>query len=173
MLSTEEYALLLAHCSSHFKPIVKLAYHTAMRQGEILGLTWGQVDFKEGFFRLRPKDIKTNEGRDVPLSRELVETLRDMRAALGCVPLPGLKVFTYAGRSIGSIKMAFKKACREAGIMDFTFHDLRHTAINNWRLQGHDYFRIMTATGHKTMSVFKRYNTLSKEELKTLVGENR
>ncbi|MFA5111683.1 MAG: hypothetical protein WC443_09775 [Desulfobaccales bacterium] len=49
---------------------------------------------------------------------------------------------------------------------------LRHTAINNWRLQGHDYFRIMAATGHKTLNVFKRYNTVSKDELKALVGEN-
>jgi integrase len=75
------------------------------------------------------------------------------------------------GRQIGAIKKAFKSACRRAGIEDFPFHDLRHTAINNWRLQGHDYFRIMAATGHKTMTVFKRYSTVSKEELKALVGE--
>jgi hypothetical protein len=49
--------------------------------------------------------------------------------------------------------------------------DLRHTAIINWRPQGHDYFRIMAVSGHKTMTVFKRYNTVSKEELKALVGE--
>ena len=66
---------------------------------------------------------------------------------------------------------SFTTACRRAGIEGFTFHDLRHTAINNWRLQGHDYFRIMAASGHKTMSVFKQYNTVSKEELKALVGE--
>ncbi len=54
---------------------------------------------------------------------------------------------------------------------DFAFHDLRHTAITTWRLQSHDYFRIMAATGHKTMSVFKRYNPVSKEELRALVGE--
>jgi integrase len=60
-------------------------------------------------------------------------------------------------------------AVKRAGIEDFTFHDLRHTAINNWRLQGHDYFRIIAAIGHKTMTVFKRYNTVSKEELKILV----
>ncbi|WP_449243961.1 tyrosine-type recombinase/integrase [Desulfobacca acetoxidans] len=62
-------------------------------------------------------------------------------------------------------------ACKAAGIEDFTFHDLRHTAINNWRQEGHDYFRIMAVSGHKTMSVFKRYNTVGKDELKTLVGE--
>ena len=66
---------------------------------------------------------------------------------------------------------SFVTVCKRAGIEDFTFHDLRYTAINNWRLQGHDYFRIMAASGHKTMSVFKRYNTVSKEELKALVGE--
>jgi len=53
----------------------------------------------------------------------------------------------------------------------FTFHDFRYTAINNWRLQGHDYFRIMAATGHKTLNVFKRYDTVSKDELKTLISE--
>ena len=66
---------------------------------------------------------------------------------------------------------AFRSACKRAGLRDFTFHDLRHSAINNWRLQGHDYFRIMAATGHKTLSVFKRYNTVSREELKALVRE--
>ena len=50
-----------------------------------------------------------------------------------------------------------------------TFHDLRHTCINNWRLQGHDFFRIMAASGHRTMEVFKRYNTVSEEELMKLV----
>jgi integrase len=68
--------------------------------------------------------------------------------------------------------VGFVKACKRAGIEDFTFHDLRHTAINNWRLQGYDYFRIMAASGHKTMSVFKQYNTVSKKELQALVNEN-
>jgi integrase len=71
------------------------------------------------------------------------------------------------------MKRSFATACQRAGIEDFTFHDLRHTAINNWRLQGHDYFRIMAASGHKTMNVFKRYNTVDKEELRALVGELR
>jgi integrase len=173
VLSMEEYARLLTRCPVHIKPLVKLAYHTGMRQGEILGLTWGQMDLKDGFIRLHPEHTKTNEGRLVPLNGELVEMFRDMRAALAGFPLPGVKVFTYAGRSVGSIKRAFTTACIKAGIEDFTFHDLRHTAINNWRLQGHDYFRIMAATGHKTLSVFRLYNTVSREELKSLMGENR
>jgi integrase len=82
-----------------------------------------------------------------------------------------VRVFTYAGRSEGSIKRAFETAVKKAGIEGFTFHDLRHTAINNWRLQGQDYFRIMKATGPKTLSIFRGYNTVSQDELKALVGE--
>jgi integrase len=71
---------------------------------------------------------------------------------------------------LSSIKRGFTTACQKAGNENFTFHDPRHTAINNWRLQGHDYFRIMAATGHKTMSVFKRYNRIGDDELKALAG---
>lgn len=168
ILSREEYARLLAHCPAHIKPIVKVAYYTGMRQGEIFGLAWGQVDLKEGFIRLNPEDCKTNEGRLVPLNQELSEMFKAMPRGL-----PGIPVFTRDGKPISSIREGFVAACHKAGIENFTFHDLRHTAINNWRLQGHDYFRIMAATGHKTMSVFKRYNTVSKDELKALVAENR
>jgi integrase len=165
VLSQEEYARLLAHCSAHLKPIVKVAYHTGMRQGEILNLTWGQVDLKEGFIRLRPEDTKTNEGRLVPLNHKLVEMFWAMPRGL-----PGVPVFTYQGKFVEAVRRSFTTACKKAGIEDFTFHDLRHTAINNWRVQGHDYFKIMAASGHKTMSVFKRYNTVSKDELKAMVN---
>jgi integrase len=166
ILSLDEFVRLLAHSPAHLARIVKLAYYSAMRQGEILSLTWGQVDLQNGFIRLAPGMCKTNEGRLVPLAREVVEMFNAMPRGLSAV-----KVFTYAGRQIVAIKKAFSAACRRAGIEGFTFHDLRHTAINNWRLQGNDYFRIMAATGHKTMTVFKRYNTVSKEELRALVGE--
>jgi integrase len=167
VLSPEEYVRLLAHCPNYLKPIVRLAYQTGMRQGEILGLTWGQVDLKEGFIRLQPRDTKTNEGRLVPFNGELREMFKALPRSL-----PTARVFNRNAKPITSIREAFEAACRRAEIEEFTFHDLRHTAINNWRLRGHDYFRIMAATGHKTLNVFKRYNTVSKDELKTLVGEN-
>lgn len=162
ILAPEEYERLLVHATARLKPIIKLAYHSGMRHGDILNLTWDRVDLKEGFIKLRPDDTKTKEGRLVPLNRELVEMFKAMPRGL-----PGIRVF---GK--GKHQRAFEDARRKAGIEDFTFHDLRHTAINNWRLQGHDFFRIMAASGHKTMNVFKRYNTVSKEELKVLVGEN-
>jgi len=55
-----------------------------------------------------------------------------------------------------------------AELHDFTFHDLRHCAINNLRLAGNDYFKIMAISGHKTMSVFKRYSLVTEDELKNV-----
>jgi integrase len=68
ILSSDEFAQLLAYCPGHLKQIVQVAYHTGMRQGEILSLTWGQVDLKEGFIKLRPENTNTNDGPLVPLN---------------------------------------------------------------------------------------------------------
>jgi integrase len=78
------------------------------------------------------------------------------------------RVFLWKGKPVDDIKKAFKTACTKAGLTDFTFHDLRHCAINNLRLAGNDYFKIMAMSGHKTMNVFKRYNLVTEEELSNL-----
>ena len=65
-----------------------------------------------------------------------------------------------------SITHAFERACQKAGVKDATFHDLRHTFVTNARRAGIDYFRIMAMTGHKTMAVFKRYNTVDEADLR-------
>ena len=59
-------------------------------------------------------------------------------------------------------------ACELAGLDVFTFHDLRHCALNNLRLAGNDYFKIMAVSGHKTMAVFKRYYLVTEIELQTV-----
>jgi integrase len=169
VLTLEEYARLLAHCTANLKPIVKMAYHTGMRQGEILNLVWDRVDLKEGFIRLQPEDCKTKEGRDVYLNREMVEMLRAMPRGL-----PGVRVFAYKGKALGStFQKAFNAAKKLAKIDDFTFHDLRHTYVTDRDREGHSHFVIMAQTGHKTMSMLGRYRKVDRGDLKALGGENR
>jgi len=164
ILSPDEYERLLEHCPPHTARIVKIAYYTAMRQGEILNLTWDCVDLDIGVVRLSPDMTKTGDSRIIPLHPHILEILNAMPRTIHN------RVFTRNGRPLTEIKRSFKTACRKAQIEDFRFHDLRHTCINNWRLQGHDFFRIMAASGHKTMDVFKRYNTVTEEELMKLVS---
>lgn len=73
---------------------------------------------------------------------------------------------------MNDVKKAFKAACNKAGLNDFTFHDLRHCAINNFRLAGNDYFKIMAISGHKTMNVFKRCNLVTEEELRSIAWQD-
>jgi integrase len=171
VLSREEFDHFMAAAPRHLRPILLTAYYTGMRKSEILKLTWDRVDLRAGVIRLRPEDTKTKEGRIIPLTKELSETLKNatiyLDQAEGRVPY----VFTYAGKGIGSVRRAFDTTCRAAGITDTVFHDLRHTFVTNMRRAGVDYFRIMAITGHKTMLAFKRYHTIDHQDLHQAIDQ--
>lgn len=163
VLTLEEYIRLLTECPSYLKPIIKLAYHTGMRRGEILGLTWDQVDLKKGFLNL-PPGSKNKPGRPVPLCDELLDMFRSMPRGL-----PGMPVFTRNGKTMTDFREAFEVSVKRAGIEGFTFHDLRHTFNTNAYKAGVPIPTIMKITGHKTLTMFKRYTTITTEDLKAAV----
>jgi hypothetical protein len=98
----------------------------------------------------------------VPLNREMVEMFRARPGSQGVDLCRDVHRLHEEGIYFSLLK---------SRDLDFTFHDQRPRAINNWRLQGRDYFRIMAAIGHKTWSVFKRCNSVSREELRLWQGE--
>jgi len=59
----------------------------------------------------------------------------------------------------------YLKALKIAGIEDFTFHDLRHCALNNLRLAGNDRYVIKKASGQETDSAFQRYILVTEDEM--------
>jgi integrase len=63
-----------------------------------------------------------------------------------------------------SITHVFERACRKAGVTHATFHDLRHTFVTNAKRMGIDYLRVMAITGHKTMVIFRLYNTIERQD---------
>ena len=161
VLSHEEFKRLISHLPEHAAQIVKTAYYTGMRAGEIFNLTWDKVNLKEGYIELSSEDTKTSEPRRI----YLVPELKEMFLRLSKVRhLKHNHVFTYNGVPVKEIKRSFKSACKKAGIEDFRFHDLRHTFITNMRKAGVERSVIMKITGHKTMSMFERYNTVDRED---------
>jgi integrase len=76
VLSAEEFACLCEAAEDWPKPMLVVAYHTGMRQGEIRSLRWDQVDLKTRTIRLKSSDTKTDEGRVVPMSQALTSTLK-------------------------------------------------------------------------------------------------
>ena len=59
------------------------------------------------------------------------------------------------------VSTAFARACRKAGIEDFHFHDLRHTAASWLRMQGADIHTVAQLLGHKDLRMAARYQHLS------------
>ena len=133
-----------------------------MRLGEILHLKWDRVDRKSNVIRLQTEDIKTNKGRLVPFTPELTALLRDLYKTRY---LGADYVFLLKGQSVSSIKTAFNGDCDRAKIQGFHFHDFRHTAVTNMRRAGIDHLTIIKNTGHKTLEVFKRYNSFLEGDL--------
>jgi len=159
VLGPDEFEKLRDCCPAHLKPIVTLAYFTAMRRGEILALRWDQVDFKAGVIRLAAGDTKTAERREVPLDEALLAMIAGQPRVIELD-----RVFTWRGKAMNDLKTGFNKACKAAGIRDFRFHDLRHCAITNLRKAGVDQTTIMSISGHKTAHVFRRYNHIDRED---------
>jgi len=163
VLDPEEFEQLQANSAPHLQAINLMAYQTGIRSGEILGLTWDRVDLKAGLIRLRAEDTKTDEARLIPLTAQLTPLLRDLYKVRY---LHEDHVFLMRGQSVNSIKTAFHAACRRAKIEGFRFHDFRHTAVTNMRRAGIDHLTIMRITGHKTLEVFKRYNSFLEGDLR-------
>ena len=125
VLTREEEARLLAACTgrrAHLRPIIVAALDTGCRKGELLQLRWRDIDFDAGAVTIQAFNTKTMRERVVSLTTRLAEELRRLReqAAEG----PDALVFGVTD----DVKRSFASACRAAGVFDFRFHDLRHTA---------------------------------------------
>jgi integrase len=128
------------------------------------------VDFGAGEVRLDPGKTKNGEGRTFPMTRDLRELLEEQKAITEnlqrqCkVVCP--RVFHRAGRPIKSFRVAFRTACAGAGCPGRVLHDFRRTAVRNLVRAGIPERVAMQMTGHKTRSVFERYNIVSAGDLR-------
>ena len=112
---------------------------------------------KNQFIRLSGQRTKNKTGRAIPFNQRIFKYL---------ISLPRPDVGGYVFEQRWWNRREFVKAVDMAGLGEFTFHDLRHCAINNLRLAGNDHFVIKQASGHKTDSAFQRYNLVTEEEMR-------
>ena len=163
VLTQEEWTRLYEEAALHLKPVLQVAYQLGLRYGEIVNLTWERVDLKGGFITLRAQDTKNKTARKVPLTPELTAVFRDLYKVRY---LGQDRVFLRNGESIQSIRTAFDKAKERAKIVNFRFHDTRHCAATNMRRAGVDVTTAMEIVGHKSVQMFRRYNTIEERDLK-------
>jgi integrase len=160
-----EYLALRQELPKHVEPVLVFGYYTGARLAEILRLKWHQVDLKTRTVRLEPGTTKTDQPRTIPLTGELLETLKT-RKAVRDLSFPECEyVFLRAGKPIGSFYVAWKSACKRADVTGRLFHDLRRTAVRNMVRAGVPERVAMAISGHKTRSVFDRYNIVAERDL--------
>jgi integrase len=164
-LSDEERERLLVTCSSsestHLFPIVTLALSTGMRQGEILGLSWENIDLQNR--RITLLRTKNGERRVVPLVGKAYELIKDLYLKLE--PEDHDLVFPSPNnlKQPISIRTAWETATRRAKIKNFRFHDLRHSTASYLAMNGASLLEIADILGHKTLQMVKRYSHLSED----------
>ncbi len=159
----DEFTAIMEHLPDYLKPIVLFAYRTGWRRGEILNLTWNRVDRKNGIVRLEAGETKNSDARTVYLDPELKAVVSQLFANR---VIGDPHVFLRNGEPIKAMKEAWASACSKAGIPGRLFHDLRRTAIRNMVRAGIPERVAMMISGHKTRSVFDRYNIVSDDDLR-------
>ncbi|HEY6336331.1 MAG TPA: site-specific integrase, partial [Alphaproteobacteria bacterium] len=169
-LSDDERTRLLRACgesrNKYLYPAVVVAISTGVRQGELLGLRWEDIDFRRGAIVLHR--TKNDERRAVPLVGHALKVMQGL-ASLGREE--GNLVFE--GRRRGeraSLRTAWQNALRRAEIRNFRFHDLRHSTASYLAMNGASLAEIAEVLGHKTLQMVKRYAHLSDQHTASVVA---
>lgn len=146
-------------------PVVILAISTGMRHGEIMGITWKDVDLERGVIVLH--ETKNGERRAVALvghALELVKGLSKVRRIDNPYLFPAHNSPNHA-----DLRKPWEAALLKAEIVDFRFHDLRHTAASYLAMNGATLAEIAEVLGHKTLAMVKRYAHLSEAHTASVV----
>ena len=164
-LSDEEAERLVINCEPYLKPIVLTALNTGMRRGEIFGLTWDRVDLKNRIILL--DKTKNGERREVPINDNLYEILNSIVRRLD-VPYVFFNPKTL--KPYDNLKRSFATALSKSHILDFRFHDLRHTFASQLIMKGVDLVTVKELLGHKDIKMTLRYSHLSHAHIKNAVN---
>src|SRR5262245_31957089 len=160
---SDEAERLLDACEPPLKPIILTALHTGMRKGELLGLTWDQVDMTHGFIRL--KQTKNGKARALPFN----ETLWSLFSSLGTSTDVPWVFHDSQGHRYNEVRHAFDRACMTAGLTNFHFHDLRHTFASWLVMKGVPLATVSNLLGHTSPTMTLRYAHLSPKHLTSAV----
>jgi integrase len=168
-----EFIAFRSALPDHMQPVATFAYYTGWRKRNILDLKWNQVDLSARTVRLNPGTTKNDQGQIVILDGELLETMEQQWERRKVATIPGQcptllcpLVFHKYGKPIKDFRDAWNEARKATGLATKILHDFRRTAVRNMVRAGVHERVAMMISGHKTRSVFDRYNIVNEEDLR-------
>jgi integrase len=147
-------------------PVVVIALSTGARYSEVVNLRWKDIDLERGIARL--EHTKNRDRRALPLTHHALDVVRELHRNHKRRDTDLL--FPRAdGQAPMEIRKHWNRAVKEAGIQDFRFHDLRHTAASYLAMNGATLAEIADVLGHRTLQMVKRYAHLSDQHTASVV----
>lgn len=157
-LTREEWSRLYAELPPHLKAPALFAVSTGLRQANVLGLRWDQVDMDRRIAWVHADEMKAGKAISIPLSQAAIEALQCVK---GQHPI---YCFTYRKKPLESVKRAFGNAKKKAEV-DCTWHDLRHTWAS-WHVQNGTPLAVLKELGGwASMDMVMRYAHLSQTHI--------
>jgi integrase len=147
-------------------PELDLALHTGLRLSEMYGLDWQDIDLARRLLVVRRG--KNGEARYARLNSVAAKALEDMRKRSdGTGPV----IRNLAGEPLAGPRYWFEKAIAKAELVDFHWHDLRHTFASRLTMAGVGLRAVQDALGHKSVAMTVRYSHLAPDFLQDVVDK--
>lgn len=128
-ITPEQAERLLSYLPPHQAAMARFALATGLRQRNVAGLEWSQVDLKQSLAWIHPDQAKARRAIGVPLNSEALSVLR------ACLGQHERYVFSYRGQPVRQVNTkAWRAAVKKAELENFRWHDLRHTWAS-WHAQ--------------------------------------
>jgi integrase len=168
----EQFLAVRNALPSFLHPVATFGYYTGWRFTEIVHLQWRQVDLNTAQVRLDPGTTKNKDGRVIYLDGELSETMKEQRGFVLSLQKERGEIISWVfvnpetGDRIRNFRKSWDKACQQTGLTGRLFHDFRRTAVRNMVRAGVPEVVAMRISGHKTRSIFDRYNIVSEQDLR-------
>jgi len=159
-ITQEEAARLIDALPSHLKDPAVFSLQTGLRQRNVFGLEWRQVDLQRRLAWIYVDQAKGGRDISVPLNPDAIAALRRQ---LGN---HDTHVFSFRGKPMSCFDTrTWQKALKIAGIDNFRWHDLRHTWAS-WHVQaGTTLQELMELGGWSSYTMVLRYAHLADSHL--------